>query len=140
VPFDAQMHVGSIEMTAALLAVAILAVRPRVRVAADVGSLQPMRVELDVIELGQRRAFAGRPPFEAGRAHGVDLVLRDAEVSRRHARFETRSGVVYVDDLRSSNGTFLNGRRVTESIEVRPGDAIDVGATRLAITKVEPWT
>ncbi|HTA39844.1 MAG TPA: FHA domain-containing protein, partial [Candidatus Acidoferrales bacterium] len=67
-------------------------------------------------------------------------VLRDAEVSRTHVRFETRNGIVYVDDLDSSNGTFLNGQRVSESIEVREGDRIDVGTTRMVVTEVSPWT
>jgi pSer/pThr/pTyr-binding forkhead associated (FHA) protein len=45
-------------------------------------------------------------------------------------------GVVYLEDLRSRNGTFLNGRRVTEAIEVREGDEIDVGTTRIVVTSV----
>jgi pSer/pThr/pTyr-binding forkhead associated (FHA) protein len=127
-------------MTVALLAVALLAVRPRIRAAAEIGSLRPMRLALAVMELGTQRSFEGRPPFEVGRARDNDLVLRDAEVSRVHARFESRNGVVYVDDLDSSNGTFLNGRRVSESIEVREGDRIDVGTTRMIVTAVAPWT
>jgi pSer/pThr/pTyr-binding forkhead associated (FHA) protein len=140
VPFDAQMRVGSAEITVVLLAVALLAVRPRVRAAAEIGSLKPMRLALNVMELGTQRVFDGRPPFEVGRARDNDLVLRDAEVSRTHARFESRGGIVYVDDLDSSNGTFLNGQRVSESIEVREGDRIDVGTTRMLVTEVSPWT
>lgn len=139
-PFDAQMRVGSAEITAALFVVALLAVRPRVRAAAEIGSMQPMRLGLSVMELGTQRAFEGRPPFDVGRARDNDLVLRDAEVSRTHARFESRNGIVYVDDLDSSNGTFLNGQRVGESIEVREGDRIDVGTTRMLVTQVAPWT
>jgi len=140
VPFDVQMRVGTAEVTAALAIVALLAVRPRVRVAAEIGSLQPMRLALRVMELGTQRDFLGRPPFEVGRARDNDLVVRDAEASRSHARFVTRNGIVYVDDLGSSNGTFLNGRRVSESIEVREGDRVDIGATRLLVTEVAPWT
>jgi hypothetical protein len=140
VPFDAQMRVGSAEITVVLLVVALLAVRPRVRAAAEIGSMQPMRLALDVWELGTQRHFDGRPPFEAGRARDNELVLRDAEVSRTHVRFESRAGIVYVDDLGSSNGTFLNGQRVSESIEVREGDRIDVGTTRMVVTEVSPWT
>jgi FHA domain len=140
VPFDVQMRVGTAEVTVVLLAVALLAVRPRVRAAAEIGSMQPMRLMLNVMELGTQRAFDGRPPFEVGRARDNDLVLRDAEVSRTHARFESRNGIVYVDDLDSSNGTFLNGQRVSESIEVREGDRIDVGTTRMLVTEVAPWT
>jgi FHA domain len=140
VPFDAQMRVGTAEVTAALLVVALLAVRPRVRAAAEIGSMQPMRLALNVMELGTQRFYDGRPPFEVGRARDNELVLRDAEVSRTHARFESRNGIVYVDDLGSSNGTFLNGQRVSESIEVREGDRIDVGTTRMVVAEVAPWT
>lgn len=138
--FEAQMRVGSLEITAALLAVAVLAARPRVRAAAEIGRLAPMRVSLEILELGGARSYDGRPPFEVGRGRELDLALHDPEVSRRHARFESRNGVVYVDDLHSSNGTFLNGRRVSEAIEVRDGDAIDVGTTRMLVKSVRPWT
>jgi len=131
-----EMRIGSLEITAALAAVALLAARPRMRAAAEIGSLTTVDVDLEVIERRGRRAVRLRPPFEAGRdAHG-DLTLRDPEVSRRHARFSAHEGVVYLDDLQSSNGTFLNGRRVTESIEVRAGDEIDVGTTRIVVTAV----
>lgn len=138
--FDAHMRIGSLEIAAALLAVACVAARPRVRAAAEIGRMQPMRVSLDVLEFGRTSPYDGRPPFEIGRGSDLDVVLHDPEVSRRHARFETRNGVVYVDDLKSSNGTFLNGRRVTEAIEVRQGDEVDVGTTRLLVREVKPWT
>lgn len=138
--FDAHMRIGSLEITAALFAVACVAALPRVRAAAEIGRLQPMRVSLDVLEFGRSHAYEGRPPFEVGRGSDLDLVLHDPEVSRRHARFESRSGIVYVDDLKSSNGTFLNGRRVTEAIEVREGDEVDVGTTRMLVRTVQPWT
>ncbi|MEO6834341.1 MAG: FHA domain-containing protein [Candidatus Tumulicola sp.] len=138
--FDAHMRIGSLEVTAALFAVAVVAARPRVRAAAEIGRLMPMRVSLEVHDVSASRPYEGRPPFEVGRGRELDVVLRDPEVSRRHARFESRNGVVYVDDLRSRNGTFLNGRRVTEAIEVREGDAIDVGTTRMVVKSVRPWT
>jgi hypothetical protein len=136
--FDRQMRIGSLEVTAALAAVALLAARPRVRAAAEIGSLTPMELELQILERGGERRYQGRPPLELGRAKEADVVLHDPEVSRRHARFESREGVVYVEDLGSSNGTFLNGRRVHEAIEVRRGDEIDVGTTRIAVTSVRP--
>jgi hypothetical protein len=136
--FEQQMHLGSLEITVALALVAVLAARPRVRTAAEIGRVTPMRVDLDVRERGGRRAYQGRPPFELGRDRTSDVVLHDPEVSRRHARFESQEGVVFLEDLTSSNGTFLNGRRVTEAIEVREGDEIDVGTTRLTVTSVRP--
>jgi pSer/pThr/pTyr-binding forkhead associated (FHA) protein len=136
---EAQLRVGSLEMVAALAVVAVAATRPRVNPASEVGRLVPMRVALEIFERGEVRRYEGRPPFEVGRGTTVELPLRDPEVSRRHACFQSRNGVVYVDDLESRNGTFLNGRRVTEAIEVREGDAVDVGTTRMMVRTVEEW-
>jgi pSer/pThr/pTyr-binding forkhead associated (FHA) protein len=136
--FTAQMRVGSLEITAALAAVALLAARPRVRAATEIGTLTPMQVDLDIVERSGRRPHRVRPPAEIGRSKDVGVALSDPEVSRRHARLSSYDGVVYVEDLRSRNGTFLNGRRVTEAIEVREGDEVDVGATRLVVKSVRP--
>ncbi len=134
--FTTQMRVGSLEITAALAAVALLAARPRVRAAAEIGGLTPMQVDLEIVERSGRRPHYVRPPVEIGRSKDVGVALSDPEVSRQHARLSSYDGVVYVEDLRSRNGTFLNGRRVTEAIEVREGDEIDVGTTRLVVTSV----
>jgi pSer/pThr/pTyr-binding forkhead associated (FHA) protein len=132
-----QMRAGSVAITAALGFVALLGARPRVRAAAEIGGLTPMQVGLEIRQRDGSRTQLAYPPFELGRAKQADLVLHDPEVSRRHARFASANGVVYVEDLKSSNGTFLNGRRVTDAIEIRAGDEIDVGTTRLVVTEVE---
>ena len=137
--FERQMRLGSLEITVALALVAILAARPRIHAAQDVGALSPMEVDLDILEHGAGRALRLRPPSVLGRSRDADVFLPDGEVSRHHARLETNGGVVYLEDLRSSNGTFLNGRRVTEAIEIRAGDEIDVGTTRLVVTSVRPY-
>ena len=137
---EAQLRVGSLEMMAALAVAAVAATRPRVRPASEAGRLLPMRVGLEIFERAGTRRFEGRPPFEVGRGAQAELALRDPEVSRRHACFQSRDGIVYVNDLKSSNGTFLNGRRVTEAIEVREGDAVDVGTTRMMVRTVKRWT
>ncbi|HEX3457196.1 MAG TPA: FHA domain-containing protein [Candidatus Baltobacteraceae bacterium] len=131
--FETAMRLGSLEITAALVAVALLAARPRFRAAAELGILTPMQVGLDVYERGAQRSLEARAPLEIGRSRGSGIALHDSEVSRRHARLAAHDGTLFVEDLESKNGTFLNGRRVTESIEVREGDAIDVGTTRLIV-------
>ncbi|MBV9333325.1 MAG: FHA domain-containing protein [Candidatus Eremiobacteraeota bacterium] len=134
--FERVMRIGTLEITAALALVAVFAARPRIRATADIGALVPMEVNIEILERGARRAQNLRTPFELGRTREAEIVLRDPEVSRRHARFETQNGVVYVEDLKSSNGTFLNGRRLAEPLEIRAGDEIDVGTTRLVVTSV----
>jgi pSer/pThr/pTyr-binding forkhead associated (FHA) protein len=136
--FERQMRIGSLEITAALALVAVLTARLPARTVAEIGRVTPVRLRLEILERGERRSYEGRPPLELGRDKRTEIVLRDPEVSRRHARFQSQDGVVYVEDLKSSNGTFLNGRRVTEAIEVRQGDEIDVGATRILVGSVRP--
>lgn len=136
--FERAMRIGTLEITAALALVAVLAARPRIRAAAEIGVLAPMEVDLEVMERGAHRPESLRTPFELGRTREAEIFLRDPEVSRRHARFETQNGVVFLEDLKSSNGTFLNGRRLADPLEIRPGDEIDVGTTRLLVTAVRP--
>lgn len=136
--FARAMRIGSLEITAALAVVAIVAARPRLRGAVEIGKLTPMRVALEIRERRGPRLQEARPPFEVGRTGEAGVTVADAEVSRRHARFSSHDGVVYVEDCKSRNGTFLNGRRITDSMEVREGDEIDVGTTRIVVKSVRP--
>ena len=135
--FESAMRLGSLEITAALIVVAVLAARPRFRAAVEVGILTPMQVGLEVYERGAQRSLQARAPLEIGRSKQSGISLHDSEVSRRHARLAAHDGTLFVEDLESRNGTFLNGRRVTEAIEVREGDAIDVGTTRLVVKSLQ---
>ncbi|WP_111641947.1 FHA domain-containing protein [Marinimicrobium alkaliphilum] len=58
-----------------------------------------------------------------GRARECDITLGAAHLSRRHAELRLIKGLLYVKDLDSSNGTFVNGKRVTEA-RVRRGDEL----------------
>ena len=64
-----------------------------------------------------------------GRDITNDIVINDPEVSRHHLRF-TRGGDGFtMEDLGSTNGTFMNGQRMTGSRPLRPGDMIGLGET-----------
>ena len=66
-----------------------------------------------------------------GRDVSNDIVINDAEVSRHHSRF-TRQGDGYaVEDLGSTNGTFVNGMRLTGSRALAHGDVVALGETIL---------
>jgi pSer/pThr/pTyr-binding forkhead associated (FHA) protein len=136
--FVRDMRVGTLEVTAALAVAAVLAAQPRIRAATEIGTVTPLEMEFDVFERHARRALTLTAPFDIGRDAGDGLALRDPEVSRRHARVSAHDGVAYLEDLRSSNGTFLNERRVRQSIEVQPGDVIDVGTTRIVLVAIRP--
>lgn len=62
-----------------------------------------------------------------GRDAQNDIVIAEADISRRHARL-TRSEHGYViEDLGSTNGTFINGQRLTTPYALRPGDEVRLG-------------
>lgn len=65
--------------------------------------------------------------FLLGRDLGNEIAISDPEVSRRHARFYTRDNNIIIEDLGSTNGTFLNGERISSPQQLRPGDAITLG-------------
>lgn len=69
-----------------------------------------------------------------GRADDNDLILaQDPTVSRRHAVLEEIDSVWQIRDLQSSNGTFVNGTRVSDCAPVNPGDRVSVGSSSLMI-------
>src|SRR6266545_1904567 len=63
----------------------------------------------------------------------ADLVLEDPEVSRRHAVLRRTGESVVIEDLDSTNGTFVKGERIRRPITVGPGDQVRVGRTTLEI-------
>ena len=64
-----------------------------------------------------------------GRDRANDLTLTDPQISRRHARVWEDGGRYYVRDERSTNGTFVNGVRITGTREIGPGDRLRVGSS-----------
>jgi pSer/pThr/pTyr-binding forkhead associated (FHA) protein len=68
------------------------------------------------------------PSLVIGRGADADLRLADTGVSRRHAELQVDGDDVQLVDLRSTNGTLVNGRRV-ERISLVDGDRISVGGT-----------
>jgi pSer/pThr/pTyr-binding forkhead associated (FHA) protein len=62
-----------------------------------------------------------------GRDINLDVVINTAEVSRRHARLYLEGGVYVVEDLGSTNGTFINHQRLTTPVTLQSGDRIMLG-------------
>jgi predicted component of type VI protein secretion system len=76
---------------------------------------------------GERRSFSiARDMTVIGRREDCDLRIPLGEVSRKHCRLVRDGDTLKIEDLGSSNGTFLNGRRVQEAM-LSPGDSIQVG-------------
>jgi hypothetical protein len=74
----------------------------------------------------------GIGPTVVGRGDGASVRLADVGASREHARVDYDGQQVALTDLGSANGTFVNGRRV-ETVTLNPGDAIQIGGTRLTL-------
>ena len=64
--------------------------------------------------------------FRIGRNTANDLVLDDEQVSGDHARFFYKKDILWVEDLESTNGTHVNGRRITESALLKDEDLIRI--------------
>jgi len=62
-----------------------------------------------------------------GRSLSSDIVISDPMSSRMHARFFVKDGCGWVEDLGSSNGSFLNGRRLLEATRIAGGDVLSIG-------------
>jgi pilus assembly protein CpaF len=84
---------------------------------------------------GERREQFVSSEISVGRVHGNDIVLPKGNVSKRHARVLYRDGRFIVTDLNSTNGTYVNRRRITQATIVREGDKIYVGDF---VLKIEP--
>jgi pSer/pThr/pTyr-binding forkhead associated (FHA) protein len=66
-----------------------------------------------------------------GREEGMDIALQDPESSRRHALISWRGGQFVIEDLGSTNGSFVNGVQITAPQVLNPGDSIGIGQTAL---------
>jgi pSer/pThr/pTyr-binding forkhead associated (FHA) protein len=83
-----------------------------------------------VIQVGdQRHSF--RAEFTAGR--DGTLAIDDDFTSGHHARFQTVHGLWYVEDLNSTNGTWLNGRRIRLPQLLKKRDKIKIGHTVVTV-------
>jgi pSer/pThr/pTyr-binding forkhead associated (FHA) protein len=91
-------------------------------------------ISLEVREPGRamRRVPMTGAPMRIGRAPECELVLKDNRASRRHARLAARDGVLVLTDLGSTNGTRVNGNRVTEVV-LGAGDRVQIGETSLVV-------
>jgi len=70
-----------------------------------------------------------------GRAEKCHIVVDDTYVSQVHARFYANGDSYFVEDLGSTNGTYLNRRRLTSPAELSRGDRVKIGKTVLEMRK-----
>ena len=78
-------------------------------------------------------SFSGRtsPEIVIGRSSELDMVLVEDMVSRKHAKIVTDEKTVTIEDLGSTNGTFVNGVRLDRPRKLVDGDLVRIGETEL---------
>jgi pSer/pThr/pTyr-binding forkhead associated (FHA) protein len=74
-----------------------------------------------------------RDEMTVGRAAGCQVALADDYASSLHARVFRREGGLFLEDLGSTNGTFLNDRKVTGAVPMQRGDRVKIGGTVLEV-------
>ena len=81
----------------------------------------------------------GEAPLVMGRSRQCDVTLDGALISRQHAKFTRRGGGVWVEDIGSSNGTRVSGRRLApgEPMPVAPGAEVYVGDCRVMVEMID---
>lgn len=71
--------------------------------------------------------------LDAGRSDENEILLLDDHISRKHARFSLMDGVVWLQDLRSANGTFVNGERLSGGCRLYHGDEVSFDDLRFQL-------
>jgi hypothetical protein len=112
----------------------VASVPPRAAAAAKKrGHRGPRTLVVTAGPLAGTKITLGEQPILVGRADDSTLVLTDDFASSRHARLTNRGGQWYVEDLGSTNGTYLDQQRVQGPLLVNPGVPIRIGQTALEL-------
>ena len=80
-------------------------------------------------------------PLVVGRSPGSDIVINADFVSGRHARFALFSDTLVVEDLGSTNGTLVNGKRITAPVTLEQGSLVSIGdvSMRIGLESTSPF-
>jgi hypothetical protein len=117
---------STLATAAAVVPESVYAGDTRRRVGPDVAQL----VVIEPIEQ-QGRSFELVDELTIGRAPGCHITVDDGFVSQLHARVFRRDEDFMIEDLGSTNGTYLNRHKVTAAMILRPGDHLQIGNTIL---------
>jgi len=107
-------------------------------VALPLASDRRVPLQLRVLEPAERRgrSFELGPEVTLGRRPGCTISLEhDRFASGLHARVFERNGEFWLEDLGSTNGTFLNDERLVAPVRIQRGDRVKVGSTELEVAR-----
>lgn len=93
-------------------------------------TVQAYLIVLSGPEVGKMHKLES-PQMTLGRAQENEMRINDVGISRRHARLVREGEGVYIEDMESANGTFLNGDRLSRRLQLRDGDKITLGSTTI---------
>jgi hypothetical protein len=102
---------------------------------ASKGGKAPAAVVVHEPEGDKPRTVRLSGQVDIGRTDGCAIRLQDTYVSQMHARLAGKDGAWYVEDLGSTNGTYLNDRKVVAPVKVHTGDVVRVGKTVLELRR-----
>ena len=88
---------------------------------------------------GGELELTDRKEIVVGRSSDLDMVLVEDMVSRKHARIECNGPSITIEDLGSTNGTFVNGEKIKRS-SLKEGDRVLIGTSILKVVAIEPGT
>jgi len=94
-----------------------------------------MKFSVEISEKGNGRQVLefDRPEVTIGRVKGNDIILPKGNISKRHSRIIVKGGAFVVVDLKSTNGTYVNGHKLTSPHVLKHGDQIYIGDFTLTV-------
>jgi hypothetical protein len=92
-----------------------------------------IQAKLFVVEGATDAQISLKLPTIVGRSGQATLKVRTSVVSREHCRLFEKNGSLFVEDLHSSNGTFVNEEKITEATKMATGDFLKVGPVTLEV-------
>lgn len=104
--------------------------QPRPQAARTAPAAAPLPKQA-VLEVDGQRYALHHPSVVLGRSASTDIPIEDPGVSRQHFRVEQRQGRYVVVDLGSTNGTYVDGRKVAGEVAVGDGSVISLGKTKV---------
>jgi GAF domain-containing protein len=88
-------------------------------------------------ELSSGKSYRISLPCLVGRSTEAELSLSDRTLSRRHALIGETNNQLWIQDLQSSNGVFINGKKINEKAFFKQGDSIQLGQLKLLVSQAE---
>ncbi len=94
-------------------------------------------MQIALQELSSGESYRVSLPCLVGRGMEVDLSLSDPTLSRRHALIGETNNQLWIQDLQSSNGVFINGKKIDDKTFFKPGDSIQLGQLKFQVSQAE---